>query len=268
MGVIRPQLTAPPKAAPKAPKALLCIHGAGGSATIFRVQTAKLRMALRHEFEFVYATAPFTSEPGPGVLPLFQGMGPYYSWFKDDGDKNIRVNPLEHAEKSSANTSVGERLLAVNTPVQKVIEDWQKNNPQTPIVGVVAFSEGALVATLLMWQQQMGRLPWLPKMNSAMFICCYYTEELTDYMRAESPDDQETLLINVPTLHLQGRQDFVLERSKKMVATHYLPQNADVLEFHGQHHVPNRKGDLDEAIRRFLNMYKYQKPKAAEGWLE
>jgi hypothetical protein len=163
---------------------------------------------------------------------------------------------------------VGERLLAVNTPVQKVIEDWQKNNPQTPIVGVVAFSEGALVATLLMWQQQMGRLPWLPKMNSAMFICCYYTEELTDYMRAESPDDQETLLINVPTLHLQGRQDFVLERSKKMVATHYLPQNADVLEFHGQHHVPNRKGDLDEAIRRFLNMYKYQKPKAAEGWLE
>jgi pimeloyl-ACP methyl ester carboxylesterase len=268
MGVIRPQLTAPPKAAPKAPKALLCIHGAGGSATIFRVQTAKLRMALRHEFEFVYATAPFTSEPGPGVLPLFQGMGPYYSWFKDDGDKNIRVNPLENAEKSSANTSVGERLLAVNTPVQKVIEDWQKNNPQTPIVGVVAFSEGALVATLLMWQQQMGRLPWLPKMNSAMFICCYYTEELTDYMRAESPDDQETLLINVPTLHLQGRQDFVLERSKKMVATHYLPQNADVLEFHGQHHVPNRKGDLDEAIRRFLNMYKYQKPKAAEGWLE
>jgi pimeloyl-ACP methyl ester carboxylesterase len=225
-------------------------------------------MALRHEFEFVYATAPFTSEPGPGVLPLFQGMGPYYSWFKDDGDKNIRVNPLENAEKSSANTSVGERLLAVNTPVQKVIEDWQKNNPQTPIVGVVAFSEGALVATLLMWQQQMGRLPWLPKMNSAMFICCYYTEELTDYMRAESPDDQETLLINVPTLHLQGRQDFVLERSKKMVATHYLPQNADVLEFHGQHHVPNRKGDLDEAIRRFLNMYKYQKPKAAEGWLE
>jgi len=265
MGVVRPQPTAPPKA----PKALLCIHGAGGSATIFRVQTAKLRMALRHEFEFVYATAPFTSEPGPGVLPLFQGMGPYYSWFKkDDGDKNIRVNPLENAEYSSANTSVGERLLAVNTPVQKVIEGWQKNNPQTPIVGVLAFSEGALVATLLIWQQQMGRLPWFPKLNSALFICCYYTEEATDFMRAESPDDQETLLIDVPTLHLQGRQDFVLKGSKKMVATHYLPQNADVLEFHGQHHLPNRKDDLDEAVRRFLNMYKYQKPKAVEDSLE
>lgn len=255
MGVTRPRLTTPPKA----PRALLCIHGAGGSANIFRVQTAKLRLALRHDFEFVYATAPFQSEPGPGVLPLFQGMGPYYSWFeKDDGNRNTSANRAGVAEKSGATPSVGDRLSAVNTPVRKVVEDWQKHNPQIPIVGVLAFSEGALVATLLMWQQQMGRLPWLPKMNIAVLICCYYTEEATDYMRAQSSGDQETLLINVPTLHIQGLQDFALEGSRKLAATHFSPRNADILEFHGKHHVPNRKSDIDEAGRRFLNMYKYQ----------
>ncbi|CCF43998.1 oxidoreductase [Colletotrichum higginsianum] len=260
MGVTKPQLTTPPSA----PRALLCIHGSGGSANIFRVQTAKLRMALRHEFEFVYATAPFESEPGPGVLPLFRGMGPYRSWFlKDDGDKNTRVNRANDEEMPSAETSsVGGRLLAVNKPVQKVVEDWQKNNPQIPIVGVIAFSEGALVAALLIWQQQMGRLPWFPKMDVAMFICCYYTEEATDYIKTESPGDQKSILIDVPSVHLQGLQDFALQGSRKLAATHFSPQNADILEFQGGHHIPSRKSDIDEAARRFLNLYKNRKPKA------
>jgi pimeloyl-ACP methyl ester carboxylesterase len=243
MGVASPRLTPPPKAS----KALLCIHGAGGSANIFRVQTARLRWALRHEFEFVYTTAPFISEPGPGVLPLFQGMDPYHSWFEKD-----------IAEQPGAKTSVSDRLLAVNGPIRTVVEGWQEENPQIPIVGVLAFSEGALVAALLMWQQQMGRLSWFPKMSVAMFICCYYTDEATDYIRAESSGDKEMLLINVPTLHLHGLQDFALEGSRKLAATHFSPQNADILEFQGRHHIPNRKNDVDEAVSRFLNMYRHQ----------
>ncbi|OIW25673.1 oxidoreductase [Coniochaeta ligniaria NRRL 30616] len=266
MGIPRPRLTT----RSSAPNALLCMHGSGGSASIFRVQTAKLRMALRHEFEFVFATGPFESEPGPGVLPLFKDMGPYYSWAeKDDGSKeNTRASGVHHADKSSADLSVGDRLFAVNSTVQKVVQDWQKHNPEIPIVGMLAFSEGALVAALMMWQQQMGRMSWFPKMEVAMLICCYYTEEVTDYMWAESPDHQETLFINVPTLHLQGLQDFALEGSRKLAATHFSPRNAHILEFHGGHHVPNRKGDVDETARRFLDIYKYQKLENVEVELE
>ncbi|KAK1987647.1 oxidoreductase [Colletotrichum cereale] len=245
VGATKHYLTTPPSA----PRALLCIHGSGGSANMFCVQTAKLRMASRHKFGFAFASAPFESEPGPGLLPLFRGTGPYRFWFwNHDDDKHTRLGGL---------------LLAVSKAVQKVLEDWQSNKPQIPIVGMLAFSEGALVAALLIWQQQMGILPWFPKMNVAMFICYSYTEEATNYIKTESPDDQKAIMINVPSVHLQGLQDFVLQGSRKLAATHFPPENAAMLEFQGGYHIPNRKGDVDEAARRFLNLLcKNQKPKS------
>ncbi|OHF04572.1 efflux pump [Colletotrichum orchidophilum] len=179
-------------------------------------------------------------------------MGPYRSWFwKDDGDKTTRVNRANDEEKPSAETSsVGGRLLAVNKPVQEVVEDWQKNNPQIPIVGVIAFSDGALVAALLIWQQQTGRPPWFPKMDVAMFICCYYTEEATDYIKTESPDDQKAILMNVPSVHLQGLQDFALQGSRKLAATHFSPGNADILQFQGGHHIPKRSLGASAVLSR------------------
>lgn len=232
----------------KPTKAILCIHGTGGSANIFRVQTSKLRMALRHDFEFVYATAPFESEPGPGILPLFRDMGPYYTWVKKANAQNT--------------PTVSERLLAMQGSIQTAVQDWQGRNPHIPIVGMLAFSEGALVAALMMWEQQMGRLSWLPKMEVAMLICCYYTEEATEHMKADKKSThdgvEEQPLIKVPTLHIQGLQDVGLEGSRKLAATHFFPQKGTVQEFQGGHHVPNRKGDVDEAARRFTNLYARQ----------
>lgn len=231
----------------KPPRALLCLHGAGGSAAIFRVQLAKLRYALRHEFELVFATAPFVSDAGPGVLPLFEGMGPYYSWFQPEQD-DMEPRP-----------SIEERIRAVQPPIRRAVQDWQDAHPDTPIVGVVAFSEGALVASLLLWEQQMGRVPWLPRLNIAMFVCCYYREEATEYMRARSAHDEAKTLINVPTLHLLGRRDFAREGSKKLVARHFQPRFAHVLEFQGQHQFPNRRGDVEETVKRFLQIHEKAK---------
>jgi predicted esterase len=111
-------------------KALLCIHGAGTSGAIFRVQIAKLSAALRHEFDFVYVTAPHSTSPGPGVIPFFASMGPFYSWFRD------------------MHESISHRLDAIYKPIQQKVGDWQLANPNSRIVGMLAFSEGALVAAL------------------------------------------------------------------------------------------------------------------------
>lgn len=241
---------------PKARKAILCVHGAGGSASIFRVQTAKVRMALRQEFEFVFATAPFLSDAGPGVLPMFQGMGPYYSWFQNDNNDDSSEDSFDQNDRDrNSPPTLSERIEAINVPVKKAVTDWQKANPRIPIVGLMAFSEGALAATLLLWQQEMGRLPWLPKLSIAMFVCCYYREEATEYMREESQHNEDKLLIKVPTLHLLGRQDFALEGSRRLMKTHYLPQHADSLEFEGQHQFPSRRVDIEEAVKRFLRIY-------------
>lgn len=207
-------------------------------------------MALRHEFEFVYATAPFESGPGPGILPLFKDMGPYYTWVKK---AHGGVEP-----------SVGERLLAMQEAIRKPVQDWQAKNPRIPIVDLLAFSEGALVAALTMWDQQMGRFPWLPKIEVAMLVCCYYTEEATDYMKSDlratesaggECDGLSLPLIRIPTLHIQGLQDVGLEGSRRLAAMHFEEVEGRVLEFQGGHHIPNRKSDIDEAAKRFINLY-------------
>jgi hypothetical protein len=63
---------------------ILCLHGGGVSGQIFRIQTARLRNALRDHFTFFFVDAPFPAEPGPGVLPFFEGCGPYYKWVGGD----------------------------------------------------------------------------------------------------------------------------------------------------------------------------------------
>lgn len=237
----------------KPSRALLCIHGAGGSAAVFRVQLAKLSAALRNDFQLVYVTAPFPSDAGPGVLPLFQDMGPFYTWFtKNDGKRSGNTNDANE----ESNTQIEERVRALDAPINKVVQDWEETNPESPIVGVVAFSEGALVATLLLWQQQMGRLPWLPTLSIAMFICGYYRDEVTQYIKSESPERDTDSLIHVPTLHLQGRQDFGRDGSRKLAEIHYTPRFAHVLEFQGAHQFPNRRPDVEETVKRFLELHR------------
>ena len=220
-------------------KALLCLHGAGSSANIFRIQLAKFRLALKHEFDFVFANGPHLSSAGPGILPLFAGAGPYYSWFREE------------------EATMDDRMAKINAAVRATVEEWEwvKTNPQSRIVGVIAFSEGALAATLLLWQQQMGQVTWLPTLHFATLMCCYFRDEATVHMRADAETHGSGRpLINVPTLHMHGRQDFCLSRARKLVTIHYSPDFAEVMEFEGGHHCPTRREDFEEATKHILRL--------------
>ncbi|RWA07486.1 hypothetical protein EKO27_g7608 [Xylaria grammica] len=217
-------------------KTLLCIHGAGSSGDIFRIQLTKLRTALQHEFDFVFANGPHLSSPGPGVLPWFEGAGPYYSWFKEE------------------DVTMEQRVEQINDAVHHAISQWDANkkSPHSRIVGVLAFSEGSLATTLLLWQQKMSRVSWLPTLHFAVLICCFFRREATQYISADVGEDEKAL-INVPTLHIHGRRDFCLAGARRLVANHYLPEYARVIEFDGSHHVPSMRHDVETAVKGILD---------------
>ncbi|GKT48781.1 esterase mlcF [Colletotrichum spaethianum] len=219
------------------PKAILCIHGAGSSGDIFRIQLTKIRTALKHEFDFVFVNGPHLTSPGPGVLPWFEGAGPYYSWFKEE------------------DATMERRLEQINDAVKDAQEQWDstKKNPHSRIVGVMAFSEGSLAATMLLWQQSMGRLPWLSTLHFATLMCCYFRQEAAEYMCADLAGEEKAL-INVPTLHVHGKRDFCLAGARRLVANHYLSEYAQVMEFDGTHHVPMKREDVDRAVRLVLRL--------------
>ncbi|POS75831.1 oxidoreductase [Diaporthe helianthi] len=220
----------------KPTRAILCMHGGGASAAIFRFQLATFRAALKDDFEFVYAEGPHIAVAGPDVLPFFAGMDPYYSWFRKGA------------------TDTEEEVTLFNKAVQKSVEKWTKTNPHAPIVGVLGFSQGGLASTVLLWEQQMGFVPWLPKLEFGVLICCAFSDVATTYMRAHSGED-EKMKIRAPTLHLHGRQDYNLGQARNTLVTHYSPQSTEVIEFEGEHHVPKTWIDIQKvssAIRRII----------------
>ncbi|KAG5988761.1 hypothetical protein E4U43_004634 [Claviceps pusilla] len=216
-------------------KALLCIHGSGSSADIFSIQLARLRTALAAEYDFVFANGPHDAAPGPGILPWFRGAGPYQSWFREQ------------------DATMEQRIEQINAPLRSRIETWNrtKTNPSARIVGILAFSEGALVATLLLWQQQMGRVPWLPRVHFAVLMCCYFRAEAGEYMGSNV--DAGEAIIRVPTLHVHGKQDFCLAGARRLVSDHYSPGYAQVMEFDGTHHPPMKRTDI-ESVAKYMQL--------------
>lgn len=214
----------------KPSRAILCIHGGGASPAIFRFQLATFRAAMKNDFEFVYADAPHVAVAGPDVLPFFAGMDPYYSWFR----------------KGAKNTH--EEVELFNASIKKSVEKWQRNNPHSEIVGVLGFSQGGLAATVLLWEQQMGMVPWLPRLEFGVLVCCAYSDVATAYMWAHSRDDDK-MKIRTPSLHLHGRQDCNLGQARDTLATHYSAQSSLVIEFEGEHHVPKKWEDIEKVTQ-------------------
>jgi predicted esterase len=217
-------------------KAILCLHGGGASPEIFRFQLATFRAQLKDEYEFIYATGPHRAVPGPDVLPFFAGMPAYYSWFRKEY------------------TSIDEEIEMFNTSIQRSVQDWEQTNPHSKIVGVLGFSQGGLASTVLLWEQEMGRLPWLPKLRFGVLICCAYSDVATDYMRANSNLTDGITKITTPSLHFHGSQDCNLGQAKNTLAVHYLTSSTKVVNFEGGHHIPKNVKDVRELVHQIAHL--------------
>ncbi|KAH8844062.1 hypothetical protein MCOR27_011673 [Pyricularia oryzae] len=219
-------------------KAILCLHGGGASADIFRFQTSSLRAALAQHYDLLYACAPHVATPGPDVLPFFAGMDPFYSWFRE-----VHDDPA--AEVATFNQSV-----------RRSVDAYLAANPGSTIVGVLGFSQGAVASTMLLWQRQVALVTWLPDLRFAVLLCPGYSDVATRYMLdvcAAQGRGPEEVVVALPTLHVHGRQDTVnLPQSRRMYATHY--KGAQLLEFDGEHEVPKRVGDVKKIVDYVLQI--------------
>ncbi|TLS27250.1 hypothetical protein PpBr36_04259 [Pyricularia pennisetigena] len=217
-------------------KTILCLHGGGASADIFRFQTSSLRAALTEHYDFLYACAPHLATPGPDVLPFFAGMDPFYSWFRP-------IHPDPEAE-----------IATFNEAVKGFVDKYLAANPGSKIVGVLGFSQGAVASTLLLWQRQVDKVTWLPDLRFAVLLCPGYSEVATKYMLSVCEEQNlgaHGVVVTLPTLHVHGRQDTVnLPQSRRMYATHY--KGARLQEFDGEHEVPKRVGDVKKIVEYVL----------------
>ncbi|KAK4696322.1 hypothetical protein P7C71_g1576, partial [Lecanoromycetidae sp. Uapishka_2] len=233
---------------------ILCLHGGGTSAMIFKIQTRRLQSALRSHFRFVFVDAPFESGPGPGVLPVFEGCEPFYRWVVPD-DQNQERGQM-HVR-------------------QMLREAIKSDEGDGEFVGVLGFSQGGRMAAGLLADLQEGEATGLPYWQFGVFICASYpplsmsssrpatskpTGEVDGHGPLRDPDEDE--IIHVPSIHVRGTLDPHLEKGRRL-QKYFNEKTRFILEFEMGHHLPgaagdttSRKGDTDEIRDAILRAFR------------
>ncbi len=231
---------------------LLCLHGGGTSALIFKIQTRRLQWALRSQFKLVFADGPFPSGAGPGVLPAFADCEPYFRWLIPESQ-----TPEQDQRR-------------VRQVLKKVMKD-----DGGEFVGVLGFSQGArLTAGLLADQEERISAEGMPNWKFGVMICGSFpplslslarapstkpSQGIDEFGETREPDEDE--IIHVPSVLVRGTLDQHCERGRRL--TKYFDQESSIsLVFKMGHHLPGAagdttsdKGDTQRIVDAILKVY-------------
>ncbi|KAA8652919.1 hypothetical protein EYZ11_006390 [Aspergillus tanneri] len=248
---------------------ILCLHGGGTNARIFRAQCRALEKALRPWFRLCYAEAPFPYHPGPDVTAVYHTFGPFRAWID-----STNLAPLTMAE--SLQKSIFQAIMKDNG-----------NGATGPVVGLLGFSQGAKMCASLILEQQLldqgmnSQLSGpLPRFRFAILLAargplvtlsplsvqadimqkmgrmCVHDNSVC--IHCESGETNLVLtreLIRIPTVHVHGRQDPSLDRHRKFLYENFDPRYARVMEWDGAHRVPLKSKDVGALVQEINSLW-------------
>ncbi|KAF2125822.1 hypothetical protein P153DRAFT_298984 [Dothidotthia symphoricarpi CBS 119687] len=240
---------------------LLAFHGSGSNATVHTVQLARLTRLLKQHFEIESLQAPFPSPAGPGILPFFDGCGPFYRWLPPS--EKITLEGMRRGDSTSA----------LSPEVESLVRDAVKaaRSRGSRVVGLVGFSQGTkVVAGLLRGsevvraaREETGKLDegteWCD-FGFGLSICGSYAPPLVPQgvlahsgLTAERREEVLGRKIRTPTFHVQGRQDEWKWAGEGLIAGHYEVGEgmSEVVEWEMGHHYPVPVGD-SERVRDWM----------------
>lgn len=241
---------------------ILCLHGGGTNARVFRAQCRSLISQLRSEFRLVFAEAPFPCEPGPDVATVYGTWGPFKRW--------LRWLPT-HAEidPELANKRIDQSL-------EEAIRIDNEQGGCGEWVGLLGFSQGAKVCASLLYRQQVrleqlqlgrgqaangssgpttyrfgvllaGRAPIVSLDTDIQIIRGLPdASQLTDFgwPGQRGPGNGNGITLTIPTIHVHGLQDPGLSHHIQLLEQFCDPNCRRLVQWDGGHRVPLKRDDV------------------------
>lgn len=231
---------------------ILCLHGGGTNARIFKAQCRQISAELRSDFRFVYAEGPWESQSGPDVVAVYGEWGPFKRW--------LRWSP-EHPEITTEET-VAELYKSLSAAVRADDDHGATGE----VVAVLGFSQGAKVAASLLYRQQMtikklsrgssdtnyrfgvllaGSAP-LVDLNPEHWDYAGSSENTQNShdILGPRPLDSVSHRLNIPTLHVHGLWDRGLKSHQELLERFCEPQSTMLVEWNGEHRIVLKRGDV------------------------
>lgn len=234
---------------------ILCLHGGGTNARIFRAQCRRLTSELKAEFRLVFAEAPFESSAGSDVLSVYREWAPFKRWLRWRPEQphvphEVVVSELDDALDGAMRSDDG--LGATG--------EW---------VAVLGFSQGAKVAASLLYRQQLreaqgssaslgdhrflfgillaGRAPLFSLEPAST---ANDNLGLPDAAHLSTADDLSRVshsrknILRIPTLHVHGLRDKGRDLHLQLYEEACAPETRTLVEWDGDHRVPLKFKDV------------------------
>ncbi|KAK8147630.1 hypothetical protein G3M48_001298 [Beauveria asiatica] len=244
---------------------ILCLHGGGTNALIFKMQCRTIAHDLRHEYRFVYVEAPFPSEPGPDVMQVFSENGPFKRW--------LRFGPAHPATTPQA--AVDE----LDGAVEAAMAQDDERGGCGAWTALLGFSQGAKMCASLLYRQQNRAAA------AAAAAAAAVAAEAADPSAVRfrfgvllagrgpfvslEPDrpENETLpsaadlssikekeprgkhVLRIPTIHMHGLKDPGLQEHRELYREYCHAEARSLLEWDAGHRLPVRSDHVAPLVR-------------------
>lgn len=247
---------------------ILCLHGGGSNARIFRAQCRKINAKLEPHFRLVFADAPFFSQAGPCVLSVYADWGPFRRW--------LRWTP-DHPELSA-----GVAAEQIEKSLQTAMEDDDRKGARGEWAGLLGFSQGAKMCASMLFRQQVrmetlgqqqhwgtykktnfrfaillaGRGPLVsldPDLIMSPALHDAASLSLGDYDNSSCRIGEEYIL-RTPTLHVHGTRDPGLELHQRLLKEYCEEGSTRLVVWDGGHRVPLKTGDVRVVVEQIFEL--------------
>ena len=243
---------------------ILCLHGGGTNARIFRTQCRVLESRLRSRFRLCFAEAPFSSEAGPDVLSVYKDWGPFRRWLLSHHD---------HPEKDASAT-----FTAIEQALTATMNDDDYKGATGAWVALMGFSQGArLAASLLLRQQVHAETPCRQRVRSSFRFAVLMAgrgplipldpwlvtkSAVADnfgrpgagdsHCRLQGGAGVEGIVLRLPTIHVHGLRDPGLKLHRQMLEQCCENDSTRLVEWDGDHRLPIKTKDVSQVVEAIM----------------
>ncbi|EOD50031.1 putative citrinin biosynthesis oxydoreductase protein [Neofusicoccum parvum UCRNP2] len=250
---------------------VLCLHGGGVTAEVFRLQARGLLFHLSSSFRLVFADAPFFCDAGPGILPVYADMGPYRRWLRW----------LPHHAAIDAPTAIEE----IRYQLESAMDDDDREGATGEWVGFMGFSQGAKISASLLFEAQRRRdvkskgqvvrgyegddkdtKLWSQDWRFAVLmagrsplVAMSPDAESFPFQSAADIDSgiingdiEDEALLKLPTFHVHGLKDQGLHLHRQLYEWFCAEDSKELLEWEGDHRVPVKTSDVQRFVDKML----------------
>lgn len=246
---------------------ILCLHGGGVNAEVFRLQCRGLFRSLNGTFRFVFPNAPYLSPADPVVMSTYAHLQPFRRWLRWEVDQ---PNPGPDAICQDIDRVLYEAM--VNDNAIGATGDW---------VAIMGFSQGAKLAASLLLRQQLraeklgqgqagsdfkfaillaGRAPLValdPHLTNSLALAD--ADELTTGAFAQVTGSFLQGLdhvLRLPTLHVHGMKDPGIANHRRLLTDFCKAGSTRLVEWDGDHRVAIQAADVAVIAKEILALNK------------